>query len=137
VISKQDVLAVMSSVPEASIFALLDAVSRKQTQEALGLLTQQLAVGVHPLIIVNLLARQVRMLWRIKDMVVAGSGAQAIANQLKLHPFVAEKVAKQSRSFSVGTLKQAMLALADADRDFKSGQANSVVFDTLVINMCR
>jgi DNA polymerase-3 subunit delta len=54
-----------------------------------------------------------------------------------LPSFVAEKLQRQSRGFSVEALQRAMLSLAEADRDLKSGKATSAVFEMILIDMCR
>ena len=136
-ITKQDVMTMLSTVPEVSIFAMIEAVSRKQVQEALILLKQQLAAGVYPLIILTLLVRQIRLLWQVKDLSKNSSNSALLARQLKLPSFVAEKLQRQSRGFSVEALQRAMLSLAEADLDLKSGKATSAVFEMILIDMCR
>lgn len=136
-ITKQDVMTMMSAVPEVSIFTMLEAMSRKQVREALFLLQQQLSAGVYPLIILTLLARQVRLLWQVKEMSANGSSTPALARHFKLPTFVVERLQRQSRGFSVETLQRAMLSIAEADRDLKSGKATNAVFEIILIDMCR
>jgi len=136
-ITKQDIMTMMSAVPEVSIFSMIDAMSRKQIQEALLLLKQQLSAGVYPLVILTLLARQVRLLWQVKELSKNGSSAAALARHFKLPAFVVEKLQRQSRGFSIEALKRAMLSLAEADLGLKSGKATSAVFEIILIDMCR
>ncbi|MBP2641759.1 MAG: yqeN [Firmicutes bacterium] len=136
-ITKQDVMTMMSAVPEVSIFTMLEAMSRKQVQEALFLLQQQLSSGVYPLIILTLLARQVRLLWQVKELSKNGNNSAALARHFKLPAFVVERLQRQSRGFSIEALQRAMLSLAEADRDLKSGKATNAVFEIILIDMCR
>jgi len=136
-ITKQDVMTMLSAVPEVSIFAMLEAMSRKQIQEALLLLKQQLSAGVYPLIILTLLARQVRLLWQVKELSKNGSSTVTLARHFKLPAFVVEKLQRQSHGFSIEALQRAMLSLAEADRDLKSGKATNAVFEIILIDMCR
>jgi len=136
-ITKQDVMMMMSAVPEVSIFAMLEAMSRKQVDEALVLLKQQLSSGVYPLIILTLLVRQVRLLWQVKVWTESGNSALSFAQQNKLPGFVVEKLQRQGKGFSMQTLQRTILSLANADRDLKSGKADSAVFEIILIDMCR
>lgn len=137
VITRQDLAEVLSAVPEVSVFALVDAITQKQVSKALSLLSDQLAIGEHPVRLVALLARQVRMLWQAKELTEKGLGAREIAEKLGIHPFVGEKLARQSRQFPVGRLKEAAVALAAADRAFKSGRAGAFSLDKIIIDLCR
>lgn len=136
-ISKKDLIEVMSAIPEISVFSMIDAVSQKQVGKALQLIGDQLKVGEHPLKIISLLVRQVRMMWQAKEMSAKGYNSRDISEKLGLVPFIAEKMVKQSQNFTAETLKQTMIALAAADHHLKSGKANSMVLEEIIIGMCR
>jgi DNA polymerase-3 subunit delta len=136
-ISELDLVKIMSAIPEISIFSMIDAVSQKQLGKALQLMGEQLRSGEHPLKLISLLARQVRLMWQAKEMSNAGHDSREIAERLGLVPFIGEKLLKQSRNFTMDILKQATLALATADYELKSGKANKSVLEEIVISMCR
>ena len=136
-ISQKDLVEIMSAIPEISVFAMIDAVSQKQVGKALQLIGEQLQTGEHPLKIISLLARQVRMMWQAKEMAAAGHGSRDIAEKLGLVPFICEKMLKQSNNFTVDVLKKTMVSLAAADCDLKSGRANPMVLEEIIIAMCR
>lgn len=137
VITLRDLSEVLSSIPEISVFAMIDALSQKQAAKALSLLNGQLATGDHPLRILALLARQVRLLWQAKELGAQGYDGRNAASALGVPPFVGEKMLRQSKNFSINTLKQGLLALAAADYEFKAGKADSVILEKLIIDMCR
>ncbi len=137
VISKQDLSEIMSAIPEISVFSMIDAVSQKQVGKALQLIGEQLHAGEHPLKLISLLVRQVRMMWQMKEMLTEGYGSREIADKLGLVPFIAEKMIKQSRDFTLQTLKETMMALATADHHLKSGKANSMILEEIIIRMCK
>jgi len=130
-------IEIMSSIPEISIFSMIDAVSQKQIGKALQLIGEQIKSGEHPLKLVALLARQVRLMWQAKELAKDGYGAREIAEKLGLVPFIGEKMLKQSKNFTPEVLKQASLALATADYDLKSGRANKSALEEIIIAMCR
>jgi DNA polymerase-3 subunit delta len=136
-ISQDDLVEVMSAIPEISIFSMIDAVSHKQMGKALQLVGEQLKSGEHPLKLVSLLARQVRLMWQAREMSEEGYGSRQIAERLGLVPFIGEKMLTQSKNFRAEVLKQALLALASADYGLKSGRANQSVLEEIIIDMCR
>lgn len=136
-ISQSELVKIMSAIPELSIFSMIDAVSQKQLGKALQLMGEQLKSGEHPLKLVSLLARQVRLMWQTQEMSKEGYGSREIAERLGLVPFIGEKLLKQSKNFTSDILKQATLALATADYELKSGKANKSVLEEIIIAMCR
>ncbi len=137
VISQQDLVEMMSAIPEISVFSTIDAVSQKQVGKALQLIGEQLHAGEHPLKLISLLVRQVRMMWQTKEMLADGYGSREIAEKLGLVPFIAEKMIKQSRNFTLQTLKETMMALATADHHLKTGKANPMILEEIIIGMCK
>ena len=54
-----------------------------------------------------------------------------------LHPFIAEKLGGHARGFRESTLRDAVLALADADYLLKTGQAGDELLEDIIIRLCR
>jgi DNA polymerase-3 subunit delta len=136
-ISRKDVMTVMAAVPEVSVFAMVEAVSQKQTAKALTMLEEQLAAGESAIKLLALLARQVRHLWLARELAGRGADSRKVAEELGVPPFVGEKLVRQSRGFAAPVLRRTMVAFAAADRDLKSGRADKFVLEKLVIEMCR
>lgn len=135
-ITLADVKVALASVPEINVFALLDAVSQKNTQLALKLLTEQLASGESTVGFLMLIARQVRMLLLAKELSALGQAGE-VAGRLKLHPFVAEKLTAQCRLFSMQQLRRALIELSAADQAVKQGRATNIFLENIIINLCR
>ncbi|HMM20177.1 MAG TPA: DNA polymerase III subunit delta [Selenomonadales bacterium] len=136
VISRGDLEAVMSSLPEVSVFAMIDAISQKQVGKALKLLQDELAAGENALKLLALLVRQVRMLWQGKELAARGLGARDIAERLGVPPFVGEKLVRQAQGFTAAKLEKAMVALAAADQDLKMGRTDPFALERIIIEMC-
>lgn len=135
-ITRRDLLQILSSVPEVSIFAMVEALSQRHTPQAIMLLREQLAAGEHPVRILALLARQVRQLWQAKELANKGYGSREVAEYFKVPNFVGEKLVKQSRGFTDNKLREAMLSLAAADQDLKSSRSGPVVLEKIIIELC-
>lgn len=135
-ITRDDLMAILSIVPEVSVFVMLEALSQKQVSRALQLLGEQLSTGELPFRLLALLARQVRQLWQAKLMAEQGFSQQDVANEFKVPLFIGEKLIRQSRSFSADQLKSGILRLAAADRDLKTGKADGHVLEQFIIELC-
>lgn len=103
------------------IFGLMDAVSNKQHQQAVGLLHDQWRSGADPLYILSMLIRQFRILALVKHKSdITPTSARVLSQELGLHPFVVEKAIKQSKNFSWRRLIEAYHALVRVDEAVKT-----------------
>ncbi len=136
-ISRADLIASFSSLPEISGFAYAEAVAAKDAPAALKLLERQRQEGVKVPLIVGILNRQLHSLWQIKALAADGLDNGAIAQKVKLPPFVVQKLAQKARLFSLGELYEGIIDLSEADYAFKTGKASPFFLETLTIKLCR
>ena len=136
-ITKAELIAVFSGLPEVSVFALLDAISARDGKKALMLLHRQLADGTYFTVLLALLTRHVRQLWQAKVLMAKGVHGRALAKPLELNPFIAEKLGRAAAGFQEPVLKRAMLLLIDADYLLKTGQAGNELLEEAVITLCK
>ncbi|MBI4426837.1 MAG: DNA polymerase III subunit delta [Candidatus Kerfeldbacteria bacterium] len=136
-ITAADVAASVGEPLEADIFAFTDALSRKDTQRASALLEQQLRSGANELYLLTMLARQVRILLSVGDIVQHEPNPATIASRLKLHPFVVKKALQQVRTFSQRELIAAHDQLVEIDFKLKNTQANPrALLELFVLSVC-
>ncbi|SFT50448.1 DNA polymerase III, delta subunit [Selenomonas sp. GACV-9] len=135
-ITKSDLVKVFAGLPEVSIFALMDAISERNSRKALMLLRRQLADGTYFTVILSLLTRHVRQLWQAKVLQGKGIRGKALAKPMELNPFIAEKIGRAAMQFPEAVLKAAMLELIDADYWLKTGQAGEEILEHTVIRLC-
>ena len=132
----EDVQVLVSRASQTSIFDLVDCVGRRETDRALRLLHRMLDDEAHPLYLLTMLARQVRILIQVKELQAQGSSQQEMANQLKLHPYVVEKGTAQARNFDMAELEAAHERLVETDWAIKTGAMEEVLaLDTLVVEL--
>ncbi len=134
-ITNDDVNTLLATVPEVSVFAMVEAMSQKNVRQALDVLEEQTATGQAGLRLLALLARQIRHLYQTKVMTDEGFGSKEISSRLKLPPFVTDKLMKQSRAFSVIQLKNAMGQLNEADQNLKLSRS-LVSLEKIIIYLC-
>ena len=134
-ISREHLLQVFSDVPEISSFAMLNAIGDRNTAKALQLFRRQLENGVYFVLIVGMLARQVRLWWLAQELQAKGIRGRALATHLGQPPFIAEKTGREAATFPAGALKNALLALSEADYGLKTGQGDIVELEAIIISL--
>jgi len=112
---------------EGQIFALIDAVSRKQTATALRMLREERSSGANDFYLMTMLARQVRVLIGARSLLDENPYAskQGLADAMGVHPFVAQKALAQAKGFRLEDLMHAHDLLFEFDRGMKSGRIDA------------
>ena len=133
-----DVRTLTASVHEADVFALVDALGHRETGAALKLLHAQVDHNAAPGYLLSMIVRQFRLLLQMKDLAARGKTLDSAREQLKLHPFVAEKTWKQALNFSMPQLIAIYQRLLDTDVAIKTGRSEPIVaLDMLVAELTR
>ncbi len=134
----EDVRALVASVRETNIFELVDKIGERDTHTALRLLHEQLDQEAKPLYLLTMINRQFRLLVQIKDLTARGQTPAAIAEKLKLNPFVVTKTVAQARNFTMPQLDAIYGKLLETDLAIKTSRSDPVVaLDTLVVDLTR
>jgi DNA polymerase III subunit delta len=105
-----------------TIFALVDALGTPGFHQRLQALGHLLDFGEHPVKILGMLARQVRLLIRVKEG--AGSNPADLARSLGLAPWKIKGLSQQAARFSDGALKAHLNALHQVDFHLKTSTGN-------------
>lgn len=116
------------------IFAFIDAISVRNTEQALKILEEQYLAGSEPIQIINMLIRQFKILLQIKEAIESNLSAQKITNQLKLHPFIVNKGLNQARNFTKDFLRGIINQLISLDQESRSNSQDLAPKIALVIN---
>ena len=127
IISKSQVEELIVSSMNYSIFGLTDALAKKNKKKALEALYTALDNGEKPTELLGLLAWQIRNLLRFKSNPDKSS-------DLKLHPFVLEKIRESARFFSVDELNAILSKIIDLDLAFKTSDLNEKTALSLLIS---
>lgn len=123
-----------------SIFELMDAISYKNLPGSLSVLNRFLEeedkIGA-PLRIMGMLNRQIRILWRVKSIIDKGGRAKEVMEKLNMPSFLAGKLVKQARHWSMEEFKQCLSLLYEVDGLLKSGSRSKPVLEKLILGLCR
>lgn len=132
----------VGAVTQDSIFTLVDAIAGGQQAQALQLLHDQIEGSSSTpidfaLYLIRMLARQVRILLRIRLAQEAGRARREIISEAKIPPYYAERYLQQARRLSKARLIAAFDALASLEYALKSGEADAATgLDLLVTDLC-
>ena len=89
-------------------------------------------------VVLKLKTRQFRLLLLAKEHLETGGYPKEIASAIGVHPYVAEKLAKQTRSFTLQNLETIYRALQDYDFKMKTGQIKPrLALDLLIAGLTR
>jgi DNA polymerase-3 subunit delta len=136
-----DAQAVTLLVPdsrEARVFDLTDALARGERGPALRLLHELLDDGQQPLMILAMVARQVRTLIQVKDLAARGVRPPEIAATVGIAPFLVEKTAAQAKRFTTAQLDAAQRACLEVDTALKRSRlAPDLALDLLLAEFGR
>lgn len=124
-ISNEDVRNHVQGIFEENIFALTDAIALQNKSKALILLKREIQNGTNVLYLLTMVTRQFRILIQLQSLLANNIiSPDAIAKQLKLHPFVIKKSIPAAKRYSFVELKSIYSRLMSIDQHLKLGYPN-------------
>jgi DNA polymerase-3 subunit delta len=137
VVRADDVVLLTAQEQEGNIFTFTDALgernSAKAMEQFLVLSDQADIVELAPMI-----HRQFRLLIQAREILDEGGKTINVEKELNLLPFIAEKLAKQARVFSMPQLLGIYKRLLKIDEDMKTGgMPGDVAFELFIADLTR
>ncbi len=117
------------------IFKLVDSLGNKNKKQAIKLISDQINSGADEIYLLSMLIRQFRILLLIKDLQNNNQALtkDQIAQELKIHPFVAQKALYQTKNFNLQQLKNIYQLLLNIDLQIKTSSAKpKLLFDLFI-----
>lgn len=139
-ITEKDVMLLTPYVAETNLFAMTDALSQGNSREAATLAHRLLAQDEDAIALFGMIVRQFRLLLLVKEHLTDGGdrSSSAIAGAIGIHPYAAEKLSTQSRSFSIPQLEQIYRTLQDYDVRMKTGRIDAeLALDLLIAALAK
>jgi DNA polymerase-3 subunit delta len=131
-LTRDDVIAVVGLSREYNPWELTDAVARRETKEALHILTSLIESRTSAVGLIMDLTRRILILARLKLLMQQASGDQ-LARQTGLKPYFVRLFSDQARRFSFSEIQDALDALRRADESIKSGLLDPSTAMTLIV----
>ncbi len=138
-INEEDIKLMVGYSQQTNIFAVVDAIVEFKGRVASQLLQQLLNEGVSTSFIMGMLARQLRLIVRTKDIQTARMSPSELRNRLGLtSEFVARKTLEQARHYSLPRLRQVYQQLLETDLAIKTGKYEpELALNILVAELCQ
>ena len=133
-ISEEDVEKIVVRNQEENSFAIVDAVSYGQKARAIELFHKYISNGGDPHLLFGAFVYQFRNMISVRDMIDLKMPFSEIRQNLKLHPFVANKLHGYALKFSMPDLKNIYSQLAKAEEGIKGGvlEIDRQIFDFIL-----
>jgi DNA polymerase-3 subunit delta len=136
-ITTTDIKGIVSDTKVDSVFEFSDAVGEKSLGKALRTLQTILRDGEAPLLILAILTRHFRQLWKVRELVDRKLSSSDISKATGINPYFLKKVVTQAGNFTPMEIKSIFERLFDLDLLFKSGGGKQMVLlEQLVLDIC-
>jgi DNA polymerase III subunit delta len=119
-ITKEDILKMMPQKSDNDIFNLVDYLSKKNIKRALDILDELIYKGEKIPLILFMIGRQYNLLFNLKLGIDSGKSKEVLSNELRLHPYICEKMISQSMKFTLKALKRNIELCVDTEKIIKS-----------------
>jgi len=138
-IEEEDVRTVVSSAQEANVFIMVDAILEFKLGVAEQLLQQLLQRGAAPAYLLVMLARQLRIIFQVKELKSQRKSRIEMQNILSIkHDFVLRKASEQADRYPWGRLREVYNKLLEADLAIKTGKYDGeLALDILLAEICQ
>lgn len=135
-VTTADVDAVVCGGEKGTIFNLVDAVGQGKPERSLELLGGILGSGVHPLVILKMLARQFRLIQAARLLLDQGEPSSRIAQKLRLPEFVVRGLLQQARGWPADRMSMIFEEIFQASSLSKSSRAAPcIVLERLLLRL--
>lgn len=136
IIRAEDVKEIVPQTVEATVFELLDAVAARSSAVALQKLHQVLREE-HPLKVLTLLVRQVRLLLGASAMREQGRVLEEAPRLLGIKPYEAQKIWQKSTKLTWDQLSWALKECLDTEVGIKTGKGDAeLLLELMVTKFC-
>lgn len=135
-IEEEDVAAVVSDSRAESVFALTDALGSGERAMALRLLNRLLDDGQPPLVILSMLVRHFRQLWKARELLNQGVPQKELPRRIGINPYFLAGLLTQAKRCTDTGLRQAFPHFLAVDLALKSGGDARAQLEGLVFALC-
>lgn len=115
-----DLAQVLQRNREENIFSLSESIGKKDRTQALYLFHRLKSQGENEIALVGLVARHLRILLKLQEGQTAGFKGASLATQAGINNYFLPSYLPQTQKWTKNELFQALLMLADLDRQLKS-----------------
>ena len=131
----EDVESIFSALPEASSFAIINALGKRNLPEVLVLLAAEKKKGTNVLPLCALITFKLRQMLQYLELSSRGFDYKGIVAELKLNPYVAKNLQREVRGFTAQALTKALLELAQLNIDLRKGGRDYARLEEILLQL--
>jgi DNA polymerase III subunit delta len=137
-IRMEDAELLLSRTDNNSALKLFDAILAKDLAKAITITKDLEKMGEDPIMFIALLSSQFRTLLHAKILSKKGFNQTQLAQQLKIHPYVAKLALQRQSKFKIDYLKRSLQLLTDTDEKIKTGKMEkTIAFELLLYSLIK
>ena len=133
----EDVESIFSALPEASSFAIINALGKRNLPEVLVLLAAEKKKGTNVLPLCAIITFKLRQMLQYLELSSNGFDYKGIVAELKLNPYVAKNLQREVRGFTAQALTKALLELAQLNIDLRKGGRDYARLEEILLQLLR
>jgi DNA polymerase-3 subunit delta len=137
VITVADIRSIVSDTRINSVFELADALGEKKLDRALRSLDTLLRGGEAPLLVLAMITRHYRQLWKVRELRERKMPTQEIGKAAGINPYFLQGIFRQSGNYTVPELRDVFRKICDVDTALKSGRGKpNIQLENLLFDLC-
>jgi DNA polymerase-3 subunit delta len=137
-IEASDVVRITEKIKFENIFQLLNAIAKKDIKNAMRVLLDLELKNEDPISILNTLSREIRLIWKVKELIERRYTTEQILNEVKIPPKRLYYKQGEAKKLTFAEIRGIMKSLYEADRKLKTSYVpDHHILTKLVLEMCR
>jgi DNA polymerase III subunit delta len=137
-ITRDDVLKAVADIKEATVFEFTDSIGIRDVEGSLRTYRKMREKGQEPLMVLGMLLRHFRMIWKIQKLREEGQTPGAVAKKLRMNEWILKNnylpQIKKFPDFEFGRITR---VLSELDIKMKSTRSDrEVLFERTIMKLC-
>ncbi|MFV0504761.1 MAG: DNA polymerase III subunit delta [Lachnospirales bacterium] len=133
-ILKEDIDLVCTKSIASNVFDLVLALGNKEGDKAQEIYRNLLLQGVHPIAMIPLIARQMKLILICKDLLEKRNSKREIASKAKISPYFVDSYITQGKNFKKLFLYNMFKEIGELDYKIKTGQIKAEIAIEIIIS---
>lgn len=134
-IKKEDIKLFYSNSSDDDIFDVVDFLSQRKVNKALELINELIVKGEKSTYILRMVERQFKLLLLLKIGIEASKSKNSLTSELKLNPYICEKMMLQSKKFTLTQIEKSIELCLETEKRIKSSSCDDKTeMELLIIN---
>ena len=135
-VNGDDVKKLVHRNPTLTVFNMIDAISLRQVDRAVGCYYDMIAEKESPFAILTHMERTFRSFIVLKDLAGSGLETRELAQRAGCRDFLVSRYIQRSKKYTYSRLMGILDACAEADRDIKQGRiADELAVELLIVEL--